>query len=309
MPAQNAEGGDSRVDSTSGSRAEVISAGVPSWLDELQLIPGPPWHAMSTRSLDGSAWLMADAQRDTQLAEKRRLLGAIPDAVSATLPGTIVQAAAAEAGELVSAASGQQPLESDRAPLEAAALRVQEDLCVLLRNGDHWRLVAGVVCFPSMWRLTDKLGLSMTEVHGPVPGYADELAARVDRFLNRMQPDRPVWRRNWFIHHAGDLHHPAPPPPPPCPPAVPDGLWLRSERQTLRRLPRTGAVLFTIGTQQVPLAVVGHRPDIAAGMAASICSWSAELIEYRNASNWIDPVAAWLLAVGHTETTVARRPP
>ena len=309
MPAQNAEGGDFRVDSISGSRAEVISAGVPSWLDELQLIPGPPWHAMGTRSLDDAGWLMADDQRDIQLADKRRLLTAVPEVVSAGLPGPVVQDAAAEAAELLSATSGQQPLETDRPPLEAAALRVQEDLCILLRHGDHWRLAAGVVCFPSMWRLTDKLGLSMTEVHGPVPGYADELAARVDRFLDRMQPDRPVWRRNWLIHHVVDLHQPAPPPPPPAPPEVPDGLWLRSERQTLRRLPRTGAVLFTIGTQQVPLAVVGHRPDIAAGMATAISSWSADLIDYRNASKWIDPVAAWLLAVGHTETMVAKRAP
>lgn len=293
-----------------GSRAEAASStGAPGWLDELHPIPGPPWHAMGTRSLDASAWLIADDQRDIQLAEKRRLLAAVPAVVSASLPGTIVQAAAAEAAEVVSAASGQQPLETDRPPLEAVALTVQEDLCVLVRDGDHWRLVAGVVCFPSMWRLPDKLGLSMTEVHGPVPAYADELAARVDRFLDRMQPDRLVWRRNWFIHHACDLHQPAPPPPPPCPSAVPDGLWLRSERQTLRRLARTGAVVFTIGTQQVPLAVVGHRPDIAAGLAAAICSWSTDLVEYRNATPWIDPVAAWLLAAGHAEPVVARRPP
>lgn len=295
--------------STSGSRAEVASTGAPGWLDELQLIPGPPWHAMGTRSLDDAGWPLADDQHDTQLAEKRRLLRTVPDVVSASLPGTIVQAATAEAAEVVSAASGQQPLETDRPPLEAAALTVQEDLCLLLRHGDLWRLVAGVVCFPSMWRLTDKLGLSMSEVHGPVPGYADEMAARVDRFLDRMQPDRPVWRRNWFIHHVGDLHQPATPPPPPCPPAVPEGLWLRSERQTLRRLPRTGAVLFTIGTQQVPLALVGHRPDIAAGMAAAIGSWSTDLVDYRNAGKWIAPVAVWLLAAGHSETTVARRAP
>lgn len=287
-----------RPANTSRSRADATSAGAPSWLDELQLIAGPPWHAMGTRSLDDAPWLMADDQRDSQLAEKRRLLGTIPDVISASLPTLTVQAAAAEAAEVVSASSGRQRLETERPPLEAAALTVQEDLCVLVRHGDHWRLGAGVVCFPSMWRLTDKLGFSMTEVHGPVPAYADELAARVDRFLDRMQPDRPVWRRNWFIHHMRDLHQPAPPPPPPSPPAVPDGFWLRSERQTLRRLPRTGAVLFTIGTQQVPLAVVGHRPDIAAGMAAAIGSWSDYLVDYRNASKWIAPVTAWLLAVG-----------
>src|SRR6185369_15328865 len=91
------------------------------------------------------------------------------------------------------------------------------------------------------------------EIHAPVPAYADELAARVDRFLDRL--DRPVWRRNWFIHDSPELHLPEPPVHLPTP-RVPDDLWLRSERQTLRRLPSTGAVLFTIGTQLVPLTVV-----------------------------------------------------
>lgn len=272
----------------------------PPWLDELQAAPGPPWHAMGSRSLDGAAWLLADERREAQLAEKRRLLDTARDAVSATASGVIADAAAAEAAALVGAASGH-PLTLDRSPLEAAALIVQEDLCVLVRHDDGWRLDAGVVCFPSMWRLPDKLGLSMTAVHEPVPAYADELAARVDRFLDRLQPERPVWRRNWFIHESPELHQPAPPAPPPAPPAMPaprmnppDGLWLRSERQTLRRLRRTGAILFTIRTQQAPLACVGDRPDIAAAMASAIRSWSDELVAYRGAGPWMEPTLAWL---------------
>lgn len=289
---------------TPDSRPEAAGIGAPPWLDELQLAPGPPWHAMGTRSLDDSAWLLADDRREVELAEKRRLLDTAHDVVSASHPGAVTDAATAEAADLLSAASGQS-LDPDRPPLEAAALVVQEDLCVLVRHGDHWRLDAGVVCFPSMWQIGDKLGLSMSEVHGPVPAYADELAPRIDRFLERLKPDRTVWRRNWFIHTSADLHQPAPPPPPPAPPAVPDDLWLRSERQTLRRLARTGAVLFTIRTQQVPLAVVGRRLDIAAGMAAAIGSWSDDLVDYRNAGSWIGPVTAWLLAVGHAGPMVA----
>jgi hypothetical protein len=148
-----------------------------------------------------------------------------------------------------------------------------------------------------MWRLPDKLGLPLAEVHGPVPAYADELAARVDRFLDRLAPDRPVWRRNWLVHECDELHLPAPPPPPPHPPRVPDGLWLRSERQTLRRLPSTGAVLFTIRTQQVPLAVVARRPDVAARLAAAIRAWSDDLVAYRSAARWRDATVAWLSGV------------
>ncbi len=78
---------------------------------------------------------------------------------------------------------------------------------------------------------------------------------------------------------------------------VPDGLWLRSERQTLRRLPSSGAILFTIRTRLAPLAVVAGRPAIAAGLAGAIRSWSPELVGYRNAAGWREGALAWLEGV------------
>lgn len=258
--------------------------GAPAWLDELHLEPGPPWHAMGTRALDPAAWLVTDDERDDQLGRKRQLLAERRDVVAAALPGA--EPAAGEAARLVAGAD----------TLEDAALAVQEDLCVLVRRDGHWRLDAGVVCFPSMWSLRDKLGLPMAAVHEPVPGYAGELAERVDRFLDRLRPERPVWRRNWFVHDSPELHLPGPPPHRP-PPAVPDDLWLRSERQTLRALPASGGILFTIRTQQVPLAVVAERPDVAGRMAAAVAAWSPDLAAYRGAATWRDAVVTWLRSV------------
>ena len=260
------------------------------WLDELSFEPGPPWHAMGTRALPEGRWLVPDEERMADLARKQALLGSAGDVVACSRPGA--EEAAAEAAQLVAAAVGE-PLVPHREPLEAAALLVQEDLCVLSRGDEGWVLVAGVVCFPSMWRLPDKLGLHVTAVHGPVPAYEAELAARVDRFLDRLRPERPTWRRNWLVHDSPELHLPDPPPPRPDP-SAPDDLWLRSERQVLRRLPATGAILFTIRTQQAPLAVLGHRPDLAAAMAGAIRSWDDELVSYRSAAGWREPVLSWL---------------
>ena len=250
----------------------------PDWLDELILEPGPPWHAMGTRALDPASWSVADGERDEQLARKRRLLDEHHDVVAAALPGS--EAACAEAAALVGVAG-----------LEAAALAVQEDLCVLQRRSGGWCLTAGVVCFPSMWSLPDKLGRPMTEVHGPVPAYAEELAERVDRFLDRLRPERPVWRRNWFVHDSPELHLPGPPERLDAP-LVPDDLWLRSERQTLHRLP--SGILFTIRTQQVPLAAVATRPDVAGRMASAIRGWSPALVAYRGAAAWRPTALDWL---------------
>jgi hypothetical protein len=249
-----------------------------AWLDELQLEPGPPWLGMGTRVLDGARWLLPDEDLARDLALKADLLAARHDEVFAALPTAEVQAASVEVLDLVADATGALPAPALH-PLDAAGRLVQEDLCLLVEHDGRFRLDAASLCFPSYWRLADKLGRRMVEVHEPVAHYGDELAAKVDRFLARLRPERPVWRRNWSVHDDPAYFLPEPTEPHRREP--PDGLWLRSERQTLRRLPRTGAVLFTIRTQQVPLAALTDRPDIARRMAAAISAWSPQLRAYK----------------------------
>jgi hypothetical protein len=263
----------------------------PEWLDELTLEPGPPWLGMGTRGLDpAAAWLVADDDREHDLAEKSRLLAERHGEVFAALDRPDVLAASRDVLALVVEATGLEP---DHAlhPLDAAGRLVQEDLCLLVLRDGAPHLDAASLCFPSYWRLADKLGRPLAEVHDPVAHYADELAAKVDRFLARLPADRPVWRRNWSIHDDPSYFLPAATPPRPVDP--PEGLWLRSERQTLRRLPTAGTILFTIRTQQVPLAVLGENPDVARRMAAAIDAWSSELLAYkgghgaRAAADWL----------------------
>jgi len=250
----------------------------PAWLDELALEPGPPWLGMGTRNLPAGAWLVEDAELERDLATKARLLQDGHDLVFAALDSPAVDDASAEVLELVVADTGRGADPSVH-PLDAAGRLVQEDLCLLVeRDGAH-HLDAASLCFPSYWSLHDKLGHPMAMVHGPVAHYADELAAKVDTFLARLRPERPVWRRNWSIHD--DPTYFLPHPTPTYESAAPEGLWLRSERQTLRRLERSGVVVFTIRTQQVPLAVLDDRPEIARRMAQAIAAWSPELRAYK----------------------------
>lgn len=250
----------------------------PDWLDELPLEPGPPWLAMGTRGLDPAVWLLADEDRDRDLARKAALLAERHDEVFAALDSPIVDAAASAVLRLVVAATGGRA-EAHLHPLDAAGRLVQEDLCLLVERDGVPHLDAASLCFPSYWRLRDKLGRPLAEVHQPVAHYAEELAPRVDRFLTRLPADRPVWRRNWSIHDDPAYFLPDPTPPRPVDP--PEGLWLRSERQTLRRLEVPGCVLFTIRTQQVPLVALAERPDLAARMADAIAAWSPALAAYK----------------------------
>jgi Protein of unknown function (DUF3445) len=250
---------------------------VPLWIDELSFRPGPPWLSMGTRALRDEPMLIEDDLHSHYLAEKEWLFANAREVVSVSLPEAAD--AAAEAAALVSSGlSGPNPIGNFR-PLELAALQVQEDLIVLVRSEDTWRFGAGVVCFPSHWVPSEKLGLPMTDVHEPVPHYNEELAQRVDRFLDHLAPEKNAWRRNWVIHASPQLHVPRPPAL--DGPVQPRDLWLRSERQVLWALAATGGILFTIRTQQFPLRALVTRPDVASSMASSLRSAPNSLRAYR----------------------------
>ena len=272
------------------------------WLGELAFpVDGPPWLAMGLNRIDEAAWLLPDEQRPQEMAERHRLLRDRHGDVVGTLPGT--EAAGAEALALVRRwelnfhpEMANVPVAETVHPLEAAARRTQEDLVLMVPHRDGYNLDAAVLCFPSHWRLAEKLGGSALAIHGPVPGYQADLAEKVDRFLDRLRPGVLVARRNWSVHDNPALFAPFRPPDPR--PAVVDEIsgrfWLRSERQTLRRLPETGAVLFTIRVQQVPFSRLGEHPGVAALLAARIAAQPNELTAMNGLAPHRAAVLRWL---------------
>lgn len=254
-----------------------------AWLDELSLEPGPPFLPMGTRALDPAALLISDGERERYLAEKRLHLRLHRAQVVVPPPSGVGR----EAAQLVAGVDD----------LEAAASQVQEDLTVLLRRDDGWYLEGGVVCFPSRWDFPSKVGSHIAQVHAPVPHYADELAEKVDRFLDRLRPGRPAWRRLWVFHDDPSLHQPVPPPADRPVAPVPEGWWVRSERQCLVALPATGGILFVIRTQLLPMAGLAERPDVARRMAAAMASWSPELAAYRATAAAVPSLIRWLAAL------------
>lgn len=277
----------------------------PGWLDELDLHVGPPDASMGTRSLDPDRWFLVDDEWDAQRTEAARLLASARDEVLVGDDDPAVGAAAAELDDVVRTWLGRSrgsvpPVVTDprdlREGLASTRLLVADDLCLLLPGEDGWRLAAGCVCFPSYWRPRERIGGPLDGVHAVVPGYPGALAGRVDGFLGRMRPGQRVWRRNWLVHDVADLHLPTWVDDVDRPTPVPEGRWLRSERQTLVRLPTGEAVVFTIRTQQVPMAVLGSRPDVAGDLAAAIRGWSPEQRAYKGAA--VDEaLLAWLEGV------------
>jgi hypothetical protein len=260
---------------------------------------------MGTRSLADDEWLLRDELARDEIRLRRRLLAEQRDLVYACTP--YAEEPAVEASDLVDRwlahhATIDLPAAEESRPLARAGALVQEDLCLMVRHHGAWHLEGAMLCFPSLWVLAEKLGRPTALVHEPVPHYAEELSHRVDTFLDRLGPGKPVWRRNfslwpamllWAPCHALDpvLYEES------APGESAPHLWLRSERQTLRRLPETGAVLFTIRVQCVPVSVLVHRPDRAHELAAWLRAPAGEIRRYQMGPHsdhllmWLDQVA------------------
>jgi dimethylamine monooxygenase subunit A len=255
---------------------------------------------MGLRSLDLDDWLWATPNRASELTRKAGLLDAAHDAVFAMTDAG--RAPAEELAKLVEAFCDQRQWAaptmpaSTTDPFERAARRVQEDLCLMTHADSEWVLSAACVCFPSRWRLADKIGRSLTAIHGPVPGYAEDLDLPTNQLFDRLQPDRPRWRLNWSLLETSELHLPDPSGRAVTPRGqVLDDWWLRVERQTLRALPATGAVCFTIATSVVSLATALHNsPDRAEALAATLASAPPASRRYKGWDGVVDELVAAL---------------
>lgn len=54
---------------------------------------------------------------------------------------------------------------------------------------------------------------------------------------------------------------------------TPEMIVLRTERQTLRRLPKTGGILFTIRTYTTPVVKLTGEPGVPSRLASTVRSW------------------------------------
>jgi hypothetical protein len=129
---------------------------------------------------------------------------------------------------------------------------VQEDLCLLDKRGDEHVLTAAVLGFPAGWTLAEKLGHPMMRIHRPVAPYDEGIGARVQRMFDNLPEGRILGRANLHRESEGHLWRAQSEADP-----KPDrsrAAFERSEWQTIRRVPRTDAILFTIHTSVVRLS-------------------------------------------------------
>jgi hypothetical protein len=251
-------------------------------------LPVAPWMAAHTLRLPGTGpidpadWLQRDEVFAEQMAYRDRLIALRPGEVHGLLPGAepaaeeLLSAVLAHldgapgylrAGRTIRRPDGVE-VALDGPPLVVAGRLAQEDFCLMEKpdGAAEHRLTGAILCFPSNWTLSEKLGRGLARIHLPVGVYDDAMARRVQRMFDLLRPEAPLMRANLLVYGAHDLynprrefdrHRPAPD----------EARFIRVERQVLTRLPRTRAVVFSIHTYMAEPAAL--TPEQRAGLAAA----------------------------------------
>ncbi|KAG9310346.1 hypothetical protein JVU11DRAFT_9478 [Chiua virens] len=188
---------------------------------------------------------------------------------------------------------------------------------------------AGLICVPGSWRMRDKIGMPLDEIHlsGYVPQFKDKLQLSMNRFFQRLPLDKPVIRNNysiqvvppnvpkpgsgteetlleidpeelsWCEYHNGsedDFGNRRDHGSRDFPYISPSTLRLRSERQTLRRLPRTGAIVFGIRTYQFKVEELARERGVAARLASAVRSWPEDVAIHKGRGRYQDVLLKYL---------------
>jgi hypothetical protein len=230
-------------------------------------LPEPPWMAANTRKLPGIApidlcnWIQIDEAYSAQMQRRKELISECLPQVFQLMPHALPMAQEVleqvlkhtpqirvEDGIAVRPDGVRINLDFDQ-PLQTLGHLVQEDFLIHEQQGSDHVLVGAILCFPASWTLAQKFGKSTIDIHAPVDEYDDLMASKVERLFSAIRHEQPLMRRNALRYadpelfqpnRDGDLGR-----------VGNQGTYIRSERQTLVRLPRTRAVVFSVHTYQV----------------------------------------------------------
>lgn len=192
-------------------------------------------------------------------------------------------------------------------PIVTAAKLIQDDIAIMVENEDdgQYSLELGCITLAGFWKIKDKFQMKLDQIHtsGDVPKYKTHLGPAMNKFFRRLTVEAPVVRNNYFIQTDNHLDWSS---------SIgseeeanvgwntaPDAtdinnLYFRSERQSLRRLPKTGAVAFTVRTYFIPMVELCKEPYVPRRLLNGITSWDEDVNEYRGFYKFKDVLLPYL---------------
>ncbi len=281
---------------------------------------------IGVKPLDPADWIDVDDKLLAYLDEKDRLTERTFDKIFVAEPGT--EAAQAEVLTLLAdylperfpdiyqrigpqidivPAFRRVRLDTPYPPLLVAGGLVQEDLVLMRRDDTGWRLAAAHLCFPSSWRLHEKFGKALQEIHTPVPDFGRDTrnATIIERMFDNLRLEQPVLRWNWSLHADDTLHHPHSAGQWRFGDEKIDSLYFRLERQTLRKLPASGDILFTIRIYLDPLEAMERQPnagELARALIGQLHAYTPQQLDYKGLTLERDRLITRLEAITTTIT-------
>lgn len=237
---------------------------------------------LGLRALGPADWLDHAPDQQARLARRASRLQSHPDALQQ------LACAAPSIAEFAAKVAAPAPT------LAAIATTIHEDLMLLDHAGDHHRLIAGILLFPSDWRVADMIGKALAQIHARVPTFAEKLSSPLEHIFTNLS--QPLQRANWAITETSDLaYEPALPTAARFPHITPQNaghaLHLRIERQTLTRLPQSGTIAFTIGIHTAPLETL--PPALIAALLEALQTMPPAEAARRATVHFAPAIRAW----------------
>lgn len=194
-------------------------------------------------------------------------------------------------------------LQDHASMLRHLAENVEEDFYFMVPDAqDEFVLQGFVSCFPQGLLPSAKVGMSISEIHKPVPGYEGRLKKGVNRCFERMERGQSVGRLNWaiqcnhsqlFLPFDGANTITRENSPSTKTAFDPSASFLRAEHHTLTCLPRTGTIVFAVRSYLTPLTQI--REEGSGPTLAEACDSMPEKFGiYKNRPTWGQKVCVWL---------------
>ena len=145
----------------------------------------------------------------------------------------------------------------------------------------HFVTIAAQICYPDREKLQTSLERFFRRLPVDKAVERSNYLVQIVRSLteNETDPEELAWSKSMLGPEDEYGHGDRPAVDAPAP--TPEMLRLRTERQTLRRLPRSGGVVFTFRTYMAAVTELVKEAGVGERLASAVQSWPEDVSEYK----------------------------